>query len=585
MMYQAARNQANASADFAKLGNKQLGKRFLRACSYELLFAYLIAVAASINLKNGRYSVLVGLFSARTIGYTAASYLVGLATLVVHGQLFRVTRSPHSSHFPKLQRLLRSPAATGTAIGAYTAMSYFMMVVHGWMFGGHATRMWLYPEGSYGPPQLNPAWLASCVLATVLGCSYGAQLVMDERLQLSFPAVDQGRVYVLKDRLPGGFARALAFAFGVQWRFCLVYFFSGWCVYRSVCGVLARAMTTSAYGMSNPLLSPSGLAFWLLSGTLTTLAWELAHRLFEVVATEPTRICSLSQDPNACLLNGLRHRDSPLIQHLAYQELYRLTMFSAEQRKGLLTDIDRQEGTMWRLVSAQCMDVIRTATGQLRAQNPPKESKPPGPSKLPAKPTEPPAQSRAGGAPMKDILQQGRKAGQALPLAPAKPTVAPQELFGPEAQGLEKYVLTLVIDMLVQSAVGQRILKRSLRAQSTSALSNFQLQVWAVRSLMRLVECSISEDSFGLVQKDIALVLSTMFAYLAELERCAASHSGGPGCADYTVQTTNRQALAMVQVVRNSLYAFTTSFYVYLEALKLPQDVGRQLQVFANFQA
>ncbi|KAJ2820945.1 hypothetical protein FBU31_005064 [Coemansia sp. 'formosensis'] len=521
------------------------------------------------------------------MGYTLASYLAGLAALALHAQLFQITRSPHSSHFPRLQRLLRSPTSTGTVIGVYVGMSYFMTIVHGWLFGGHSTRMWLYPEGSYGPPQLNPAWLASWVLATVYGCSYGAQFIMDERLQLSFPALEQSRIYALKDRLPGGFMRALGFAFGVLWRFWLGYFVFGWGMYRSVCGVLARVMTTSAYGMSNPLFSLSGLTFWLLSGTLTTLAWELAHRLFETIATEPTHINALSLDRNACLLNGLKHTDSPLIQHLAYQELYRLATFDAGQRTELLTDIDRPAGTMWKQVSEQCMGVIKTATDQLRAQNPTKESKAAGPPKLAVKPAEVPVQNRAGGAPMKDILLQSRRTGQvpALSAAPTKPTVAAQDLFGPEAQGLEKYVLTTLRDTLLQSAVGQRILMRSLRARSTTALSNFQQQVWAVRSLMRLVECSIKEDSFGVVQKDIALVLGTLFAYLAELERGVASHSDGVGSRDYTMQTTNRQALAMIQVVRNSLYTFTTGFYVYLEALKLPQDLGRQLQAFANFQA
>ncbi|KAJ2888474.1 hypothetical protein IWW38_004930, partial [Coemansia aciculifera] len=84
---------------------------------------------------------------------------------------------------------------------------------------------------------------------------------------------------------------------------------------------------------------------------------------------------------------------------------------------------------------------------------------------------------------------------------------------------------------------------------------------------------------------DLALVLSTLFAYLAELERCVASHGDGLASKEYMVQTSNQQAQAMIQVVRNALYTFTTSFYVYLEALKLPQDLGRQLQVFANFQA
>ncbi|KAJ2584357.1 hypothetical protein GGH95_000436, partial [Coemansia sp. RSA 1836] len=228
MVYRNARNQAAASADFAKLGHIILGQRFARACVYELLFAYMVAVVANINIRSGIFSVLFALVSTRTLGYTVVSYIVGLGALVVHARLFQVTRSPHTSHFPKLQRLLRSPAGTGTAIGAYVAMSCFMMVVHGWMFGGLSTRMWLYPEGSYGPPQLNPAWLASCVLATVLGCSYGAQLIMDERLQLSFPAIEQSRIYALKDRLPGGFTRALGFSFGVLWRFWLGYFVFGW---------------------------------------------------------------------------------------------------------------------------------------------------------------------------------------------------------------------------------------------------------------------------------------------------------------------------------------------------------------------
>ncbi|KAJ2464373.1 hypothetical protein GGI03_003268 [Coemansia sp. RSA 2337] len=589
MAYRNEDNQAAVLADFAKLGHVVIGQRVIRACSYELLFAYLVAVVANINFSNGRFSILLALVSTRTVGYTVASYLVGLAVLLVHAQLFQTTRSPHSSHFPKLQRLLRSPTSTGTAIGAYVAMSCFMMVVHGRMFGGHTTRMWLYPEGSYGPPQLNPAWLASWVLATMLGCCYGAQLIMNERLQLSFPAVEQSRVYALKDRLPGGFSQALGFTFGVLWKFWVGYLVLGWFIYRSVSGVLARVITTSSYGMSNPLFSLSGLAFWLLSGTLTALTWELTHRMFEIVATGPTLINELSPDRNACLLNGLKHTDNQLIQHLAYQELYRLTMFDAEKRKELLTDIDRPAGTMWRQVSEQCMGVIKTATDQLRAQNPTKESKASGPPKLPANLATVPVQTRAGGAPMKDILLQNRKAGQAPALAPApapaRPAVAAQDLFGPEAQGLEKYVLTTLRDTLLQSPVGQHILMRSLCARSTTALSNFQLQVWAVRSLMRLVECSIKEDSFGVVQKDIALVLSTLFAYLAELERGVASHSDSMGSGDYTVQTTNRQALAMIQVVRNSLYTFTTSFYVYLEALKLPQDLSRQLQLFANFQA
>ncbi|KAJ2908803.1 hypothetical protein GGI21_002518, partial [Coemansia aciculifera] len=217
MVYRNARNQAAASADFAKLGHVILMQRFTRACVYELLLAYMIAVVATVNVKTDFYRIPFALFSTRTMGYAAVTYAVGLGVLAVHARLYQITRSPYTSHFPKLQRLLRSPFSTGTAVGAYVVMAYFMMAAHRWMFGGASTHMWLYPEGRYGPPQLNPAWLASWVLAAVFGGSYAVQLVMDERLQLSFPAIEQNRIYALRDRMPSGFTRALGFAFGVLW--------------------------------------------------------------------------------------------------------------------------------------------------------------------------------------------------------------------------------------------------------------------------------------------------------------------------------------------------------------------------------
>ncbi|KAI8321972.1 hypothetical protein GQ54DRAFT_304374 [Martensiomyces pterosporus] len=458
--------------------------------------------------------------------------------------------------------------------------------------------MWLYPEGYYGAPQLNPSWLASWVLAAAIGVSYSARLIMDERLQLAFPALEQSRIYVLKDRLPSSFTRAIGFAAVAVARFWAVYFIFGWGIYRAVCAVLVRVMSTSSYAVGNPLFSLRANAFWLFSGTLTVLIWEFAHQLFEVIATEPTHINELSLDRNACLVNGLRHSSSQLIQHLAYQELYRLAMFRPDQRSELLTDIDRSTGTMWSQVSAECIGVVKAATSQLAAQNPAKSAKA---SAATAKPVPGGAGSqepqRNRGAPMKDILQRnkgsshgagaGQSAAAALAGAQSTSTASQSDIFGPEAQGLEKYVLTVLRDALLQSALGQRILSRSLRARSTTAFANFQQQVWAVRSLMRLVECSIKDDEYGVVQADLATVLGTLLAYLAELERSImqSDSAGGAYRKDYSTQTTSHQAQALIQVLRNSLYTFTVGFYDYFEALKLPANVGRQLQAFANFQA
>ncbi|KAJ2722602.1 Nuclear pore complex subunit [Coemansia sp. Benny D115] len=602
MVLQNARDQPVASTDFAKLGHGILKQRFVRACVYQLAFAYIAGVLASMNLRNGIFSLLVALVSRRTLAYTLVSYGIGVAVLALHAQLFQVTRGRHSSQFPKLQRLLRSPASTGMAVGAYMAMAHVMLALHSWVFSRHGARLWLYPEGQYGPPQLNPAWLSSWAFATVLGASYGVQLVVKERLQLLFPSIEQSRIYTLKDSLPTSIKRAFWFAVVVLRWFWVVYFIFGWAFYRSVCGFLGHLFTTSSYGVSNPLLSLGQIVFWLHGGTLVVLTWESAHRLFEVVATEPTHISELSRDRNLCLLNGLKHTDSALIQHLAYQELYRLTDFGAEQRMDILSDIDRTAGTMWSLISDQCIAVIKTATEQLQAHQQQQQHKSaasggdkkageqkPGAS-VPDKAAEADLMSaRAGGAPMSTILRMGRKGepGSAspapAPAAAAKPAPASQDLFEPEAQGLEKYVLTTLRDALLQSKVGQGVLSRSNRGPSTSAFANFQQQVWAVRSLVRLVVCSIDEDKYGVVQGDIGKVLGVLFAYLEALERCLVSSDAASG--DFNVQVASRQPQVMAQVVRHSLYCFTTSFYEHLEALKLPTMLARKLQAFADFQA
>ncbi|KAJ2876467.1 hypothetical protein FB639_003899 [Coemansia asiatica] len=226
---------------------------------------------------------------------------------------------------------------------------------------------------------------------------------------------------------------------------------------------------------------------------------------------------------------------------------------------------------MWKQISAQCISVIRAATSQLQTQhkatatkNSAIKAEAPASAKQLPKPAEPAMPlKKVGGAPMKDIFQKGQKDSTVAAIDKPKTTaVSTQKLFDPEAQGLEKYILTMLRDTLVQSKLGQRVLSRSLRARSTTAFANFQQQVWAVRSLVRLVECSLEEDRYGVVQGDIENILETLFAYLAALERCLLSpDSGSSSVKAFNVQTAARQPLMMAQVVRNSIYILTTSFY------------------------
>ncbi|KAJ2779703.1 Nuclear pore complex subunit [Coemansia interrupta] len=595
MAYRNARDRPVASTDFAKFCPEVFRKRFLRACIYQLILSYCVGVVASLNLRHGWFSVLIALVSTRTLVYTAVSYGAAVAVLLVHVYLYRVTRTTYDSHFPGLQRLLRNPVSTGAVIGAYVALAHAMFFVHGWISGGHNARMWLYPEGQYGPPQLNPAWLASWLLALATGASYGVQMVINERLQLSFPSIEQSRIHTLKGRLPTCFSRAFGFSNSVVLWFWCVYFVFGWFFYRIACGFLAHVLTTTAYAVGNPLFSPSGVVFWIHSGTTMVVTWEIAHQVFEVIATEPTHINELSRDSNLCLVNGLKHGKDQLVQHLAYQELYRLVEFSPERRVDIYTDIDRSTGSMWKQISAQCIDILKAATAQLQAQQK-AAADAANASKKPVSTTGKPATDAVSkslsGASVKSTLQQNSGGAANGIVNPARdtpaantPAASAQALFEPEAQGLEKYIVTLIWNTLAHSKLGENVLLWSLHARSMTAFANFQMQVWAVRSLMRLVECSLEEDRYGVVQGDIGTVLEVVFAYMGALEKCAGIAEAGSGIRPFNVQTAARQPQMLAQVVRNSIYAFTTRFYVHLESLKLPVEVARKLQAYADFKA
>ncbi|KAJ1725596.1 Nuclear pore complex subunit [Coemansia erecta] len=598
MAYRNGRDRAVASTDFAKLCPEVFRKRFLRACFYQLILSYCVGVVASLNLRHGVFTILKALFSTRTLVYTVVSYGAAVAVLLAHAYLYRVTRTTYDSHFPGLQRLLRNPVSTGAVIGVYVALAQAMFFVHRWISGGHSARMWLYPEGQYGPPQLNPAWLASWLLATATGASYGVQLITNERLQLSFPSIEQSRIHALRSRLPTCFSRAFGFSKAVVLLFWLVYFVFGWFFYRIACGLLAHVLTTTAYAVGNPLFSLSGVVFWIHSSTTMVATWEIAHQVFEVIATEPTHINELSRDSNLCLVNGLKHGKDQLVQHLAYQELYRLVEFSPERRVDIYTDIDRSSGSMWKQISTQCIDVIKAATAQLQAQQKAAadaanaSKKPAKPAPETGKPATDPAAKSLSGAPIKPLLQQDSRSAANGTVGPARaasttntPAASTQALFEPEAQGLEKYVLTLIWNTLTHSKLGENVLLWSLHARSMTAFANFQLQVWAVRSLMRLVECSLEEDRYGVVQGDIGTVLEVVFAYMGALEKCIGISEAGSGMRPFNVQTAARQPQMLAQVVRNSTYAFTTRFYVHLESLKLPAEVARKLQAYADFKA
>jgi len=52
-----------------------------------------------------------------------------------------------------------------------------------------------------------------------------------------------------------------------------------------------------------------------------------------------------------------------------------------------------------------------------------------------------------------------------------------------------------------------------------SAFHNMQIQIWAIRGLSQIVAASYTEDQFGVVQRNLGTVVSSLVNLLLQLER------------------------------------------------------------------
>ncbi|KAJ1673855.1 Nuclear pore complex subunit, partial [Spiromyces aspiralis] len=171
-------------------------------------------------------------------------------------------------------------------------------------------------------------------------------------------------------------------------------------------------------------------------------------------------------------------------------------------------------------------------------------------------------------------------------------------------RSLEEVVLASLRDALLQSSLGKRILSQLSQGHTFNAFSNFEVQVWALRSLAMFVHHSLDEDDFGVVQKDIPAIMTSLLAYLAQLELFIMDAKGAGYSSSwansgarmpaavahnrqlaFNSQLAHPQAHALIQVVRNCLYIFTVTFFDHLDEFKFPTHVRQHLELFKTFQA
>ncbi|KAI6710787.1 nuclear envelope protein [Diplocarpon mali] len=349
------------------------------------------------------------------------------------------------------------------------------------------------------------------------------------------------------------------------------------------------------------------------SGFFLIMLWEVGNTAFNIyVAQEPLKndrpLTYESRDPNGSLLTGLRGKKLQT-RAFAFWELVYIAERFEGRRKAIFEDIDRQGGSTWSQILDVCLGVINGIETRIANferpqsnadQDPAKfrESPAPGLPRLSQRPKdglkEPgdlftkPKRSAVG-----EIGEYAKLQGQS-PHGPSSPTakkaikalegiMIPREQAGPAAGSVCGWLKDLALRVL-QSAVGTPFRQEYRRKISAIVLGqpfgDVGIIVDAVDAVTRFSVCSLNEDKFGNVQRDVNLIIKTLTSTITKLE--AFKEKLGFHWTDVERKKESPEVDIVLAALKSGLNEMVTAFGNYREGLGLSESDVRIARLAAT---
>ncbi|GAP88666.1 putative nucleoporin protein Ndc1-Nup [Rosellinia necatrix] len=345
-------------------------------------------------------------------------------------------------------------------------------------------------------------------------------------------------------------------------------------------------------------------SIWMLMRTiwasfLLCLLWYFGDIAFRLQLTrEPLKngqpLTAESKDPNGSLLNGLKSK-KPRIKAFAMWELAFIARDYTPRRLSILEDIDRKDGPMWSQIYALCLDTVKGIERRIDEYGKPALATPgtepaldvtqpreritqplrtndisaPKPaakislvtntvSKLVTSPGKTPMDKWVPG-----IKKTATQAADTFMTKEQKEAVQPQALRG-QLGTLSLRLLTLpVVGPIFQQTFSRRLAKAVLG----TPYAEISVYINAAYALSHLAVCSLTEDKYGNVQRDVPTIIRTFTTVIKKLE---AFQDELP--THWTDLGQNRQcppAAAVLAALKDGLGALLEAFGEYSSDLRL----------------
>ncbi|XP_029679702.1 nucleoporin NDC1 [Formica exsecta] len=288
---------------------------------------------------------------------------------------------------------------------------------------------------------------------------------------------------------------------------------------------------------------------------------------YSVNATELTLIDALSMDK------------IPIMQHLGYLDL--VTLAQKEKiRRGMLFTLSQPGGHPynWNCIVQKCMDVLKKFSCDFNAISiKPQEQQFCYSANVltariaPARPVQ------------KDHIYHMRKlVPDVTPTVSTETETKEVPYSGMFIQKFIKQKRDAFVAYLLSKPLINYIFGEQDDNKIRYLLFNGQLVIWAAEAISSLSVFSLSEDSYGVVQKDVPNIINTLLSVKQVLDKLQKS-----AVLARKIQAddkfTKEIFTSLRSAIKRSLYRIVTNFEPYINDLSLESLTIEQLQSFLNY--
>nr|XP_029716587.1 nucleoporin Ndc1 [Aedes albopictus]XP_029716588.1 nucleoporin Ndc1 [Aedes albopictus] len=559
-------------------GRKICVERFIYAIVYSVAVQF---VLLTVFLLLVNFSLLhpvawiVGSFRLMVSLSTWIWILPLVSAVIVHGVFLAKSYLAGIRYCPtRFQQIYRSIITQSILLVVNCVVGFLTAWLYTRFLRDDYRIMFLPKEG--GGSILNEKYLFLLLGGTFAGIYYFIRN-QSERLVLSFPVIQQPRYLQIRAHLYSVIYRSLFTSFVPTLTYVSFYYTFNCFYFRYKLAGMFQNVTLaeeSSLGALYSVLTDLRLILycWVLSSQILS-NMNLMQVLFHIFLTEyrpfPVEKTSLANDSQVTLVEALACDKIPIIQQLAALDLFTIAESCDPNRRARLYALSVPGGHPynWRLISGECIRLVKDYTGQLAKSIEGATPKPvPDVAKL-----RPTASMDAEKLLMK---QYNESFGIRSLSTSALPTEHPQK---PD-------VICKVVDrrldavrQSIQNIPGIYYLFGEPKTARTCHLLATQSQqiVHIGQALASLAAHSIREDKFGVVQNDLPLIIRTLLQLKQVLDRV--------GSIQLDVKKIDRNYVALRAATKRSLYRIAAAFADYLNDIVLEPNDVKALQGFVNY--